>query len=33
MNFTTMEHLQMKVSATYGAVVKFNDRVFVTDYH
>ena len=31
--FTTMEQLQMRVSATYGAVIKFGDRVFVTDYH
>ena len=28
-----MEHLQMKVSASYGAVLKFGDKVFVTDYH
>ena len=33
MNFTTMEHLQMRVSASYGAVIKFGDRVFVTDCH
>ena len=33
MEFTTMEHLQMKVSASYGAVLKFGDKVFVTDYH
>lgn len=33
MNITTMEHLQMRVSATYGAVIKFGDRVFVTDCH
>lgn len=31
--FTTMEHLTEKVSATYGAVLKFGDRVFVTDTH
>ena len=29
-DFTTMEHLQEKVSS-YGAVLRFNDRVFVTD--
>ena len=33
MKFTTMEKLQMQVSATYGAVIKFGDRVFVTDSH
>ena len=33
MEFTTMERLQMKVSAGYGAVLKFGDKVFVTDYH
>ena len=33
MEFTTMEQLQMKVSASYGAVLKFGDRVFVTDFH
>lgn len=31
--FTTMEQLQMRVSASYGAVIKFDDRVFVTDCH
>ena len=33
MQFTTMEQLQMRVSASYGAVIKFDDRVFVTDCH
>lgn len=33
MEFTTMEHLQMRVSAGYGAVLKFSDKVFVTDCH
>ena len=33
MAFTTMEKLRMQVSATYGAVIKFGDRVFVTDSH
>ena len=33
MDFTTIEKLQMQVSATYGAVIKFGDRVFVTDCH
>jgi len=33
MEFTTMERLQMKVSASYGAVLKFGDKVFVTDCH
>ena len=33
MEFTTMEHLQMRVSASYGAVLKFSDKVFVTDCH
>ena len=31
--FTTMERLTMKVSPSYGAVLKFDDRVFVTDIH
>ena len=31
--FTTMERLQMKVTASYGAVLKYGDRVLVTDYH
>lgn len=31
--FTTMERLTMKVSPGYGAVLKFDDRVFVTDIH
>lgn len=30
---TTMEKLQMKVSATYGAVLKYGDRILVTDYY
>lgn len=29
--FTTIEKLQMKVSATYGSVLKFGDHVLVTD--
>lgn len=29
--FTTMEKLQMKVSATYGSVLKFGEHVLVTD--
>ena len=29
MEFTTMERLQMKVSASYGAVIQFGDKVFV----
>ena len=33
MTFTTMEHLQMQISASYGAVIKFGDKVFVTDCH
>ena len=33
MEFTTMERLQMKVSASYGAVIQFGDKVFVTDCH
>jgi hypothetical protein len=31
MDFTTIEHLQLAVSATYGAVIKYEDKVFVTD--
>ena len=31
MDFTTIEHLQLAVSATYGAVIKYDDKVFVTD--
>ncbi|MBR4043468.1 MAG: hypothetical protein IKJ10_02320 [Bacteroidaceae bacterium] len=31
--FTTMEYLTERVSATYGAVLKFGNRVFVTDTH
>ena len=30
-DFTTIEKLQMKVSATYGSVLKFGDYVLVTD--
>ena len=33
MNITTIEKLQLKVSASYGAVIKYGDRVFVTDCH
>ena len=33
MNFTTMEQLQESVSASYGAVLRFGDYVFVTDCH
>ena len=29
-DFTTMEHLQERVSS-YGAVLRYNDKVFVTD--
>ena len=31
MGFTTIEKLQLAVSATYGAVVQYGDKVFVTD--
>lgn len=31
MEFTTIEKLQMKVSANYGSVLKFGDHVLVTD--
>lgn len=31
MEFTTIEKLQMRVSASYGAVLKYGDKVFVTD--
>lgn len=31
MEFTTIEKLQMKVSATYGAVLQYGDKVLVTD--
>lgn len=31
--FTTIEKLQMRVSASYGAVLKFGDHVLVTDCH
>ena len=30
-NFTTMEKLQTNVSCTYGAVIKYGDKVCVTD--
>lgn len=33
MEFTTIEKLQMKVSASYGAVLKYGDKVFVTDIY
>lgn len=33
MEFTTMEKLQMKVSGSYGVVLKYGDRVFVSDCH
>lgn len=29
--FTTIEKLQMQVSCSYGAVITFGDKVFVTD--
>ena len=29
--FTTMEKLQCNVSASFGAVLKYGDKVFVTD--
>ena len=29
--FTTIEKLQMQVSRSYGAVITFGDKVFVTD--
>ena len=29
--FTTIEKLQMKVSTTYGSILKFGDHVLVTD--
>ena len=31
--FTTIEKLQLAVSCTYGAVVKYGDKVLVTDMH
>ena len=31
MNFTTIEILQSRVSASYGVVIQFNDKVFVSD--
>jgi len=30
--FTTIEKLQCKVSASYGAVIQYGDKVFVTDF-
>lgn len=33
MEFTTIERLQMKVSGSYGVVLKYGDRVFVSDCH
>ena len=33
MEFTTIEKLQTKVSATYGAVLQYGDKVLVTDSH
>lgn len=33
MEFTTIEKLQMRVSASYGAVLQYGDKVFVTDIH
>ena len=29
--FTTMEHLALETNPTYGAVIKYGDRVFHTD--
>ena len=29
----TIEKLQLAVSATYGAVIQYGDKVFVTDIH
>lgn len=29
--FTTIEKLQLEVSASYGAVIQYGDKVFVTD--
>lgn len=29
--FTTIEKLQLNVSASYGAVVQYGDKVLVTD--
>ena len=31
MEFTTIEKLQLAVSASYGAVIQYGDKVFVTD--
>ena len=33
MEFTTIEKLQLAVSASYGAVIQYGDKVFVTDCH
>lgn len=33
MEFTTIERLQMKVSGSCGVVLKYGDRVFVSDCH
>lgn len=33
MGFTTIEKLQMQVSASYGAVIQYGDNAFVTDCH
>lgn len=33
MEFTTIEKLQMKISASYGTVLKYGEQVFVTDCH
>ena len=33
MDFTTIEKLQLKVSASYGAVIQYGNKVFVTDIH
>lgn len=33
MNFTTIEKLQMRISASYGAVIQYGNHVFVTDCH
>lgn len=31
MEFTTIEKLQLDVSGSYGAVIQYGDKVFVTD--
>lgn len=33
MRHTTIENLQTAVSASYGAVIQYGDKVFVTDIH